>query len=208
MIKRHRVLLIGGSSHAGKSCLGQLISAHLGYDYCATDKLARHPGRPWRSTSDAVPIHVVDHYQSLSANELVTDVLAHYRDNLWPLVQNTVTTRARDISTSQIVVEGSAILPELVVTLGLSNIAAIWLIASNRFFKQRIYEGSRYTTKSAFDKKLIDKFLERTCTYNEWIVNEVKRLGLVSVDVESMSDMDELLGMCLAAFENQDAMGR
>lgn len=54
----------------------------------------------------------------------------------------------------------------------------------------------------------IDKFLERICTYNDWIVSEVERLGLVSLDVESMSNVDEVLGRCLSAFENQEAMRR
>ncbi len=47
LINETRVILIGGSSHAGKSTLGQAIAAKLGWSYRSTDKLARHPGRPW-----------------------------------------------------------------------------------------------------------------------------------------------------------------
>jgi 2-phosphoglycerate kinase len=47
LINETRVILIGGSSHVGKSTLGQSLAAKLGWSYCSTDKLARHPGRPW-----------------------------------------------------------------------------------------------------------------------------------------------------------------
>ena len=44
-----RVILIGGTSHAGKSTLGLSLAEKLGWDYLATDSLARHPGRPWKN---------------------------------------------------------------------------------------------------------------------------------------------------------------
>lgn len=46
-INETRVILIGGSSHAGKSTLAQALAAELGWSYGSTDKRARHPGRPW-----------------------------------------------------------------------------------------------------------------------------------------------------------------
>ncbi len=39
-------ILIGGTSHAGKSTLAQSLAAKLGWNYLSTDKLARHPGKP------------------------------------------------------------------------------------------------------------------------------------------------------------------
>lgn len=44
-LKQTRVILIGGSSHVGKSTLAQYQAAKLGWNYRSTDKLARHPGR-------------------------------------------------------------------------------------------------------------------------------------------------------------------
>jgi 2-phosphoglycerate kinase len=205
MVEKHRVFLIGGSSHAGKSTLAQLLASQLGWSYRSTDKLARHPGRPWQARPKQVPEHVADHYLSLSADELITDVLRHYRDNVWPLIESIVTFHATDFSTDRLILEGSAILPELVVTLTPNSIAAIWLTASNEFFEQRIYSSSQYETKSPREKKMIDRFLERTWLYNERMMDTVRRLGLVSLDVENASDVNELTGKCLSELREQDS---
>ncbi len=208
MIKSHRhlrIVLIGGSSHAGKSTLAQSLASHLGWSYRSTDKgLAPHPGRPWQVKPREVPKHVADHYLSLSVDELINDVLRHYRDNVWPLIKDIVTFHATDLSTDRLILEGSAILPELVVTLTLNNTAAIWLTASNELFEQRIYSTSQYKFKSTREKKMIDKFLDRTYLYNERIMDAVKRFGLAIMDVGKASNVDELAGMCLSVLKMQD----
>ncbi len=82
----NKYLLIGGTSHVGKSMLGSFLAAQLQWEYVSTDKLARHPGRPWRVGKTKVPAHVAKHYLSLSVDELVSDVLRHYELNVWPIV--------------------------------------------------------------------------------------------------------------------------
>ena len=202
MEHKHRVFLIGGSSHAGKSTLAQSLALHLGWSYRSTDSgFAPHPGRPWQKKPNAVPEHVAEHYLSLSPDELITDVLRHYRDVVWPLVNDFVTSRAMDSTTDRLILEGSAILPELVVTLALDNIASVWLTAGNELFKQRIYGTSQYETKTPIEKKMIDKFLERTWLYNERIMQTVKRLGLVCIDVEHAATAEKLMAVSLSELE-------
>ncbi len=127
------------------------------------------------------------------------DVLRHYRDIVWPLIKDIVAYHATDLSTDRLILEGSAILPELVVTLTLNNTVAIWLTASNELFEQRIYSTSQYETKSPREKKMIDKFLERTWLYNDRMVATVKRLGLVSMDVKNASSVNELTSTIIKA---------
>ena len=202
MLDEHQLLLIGGSSHVGKSTLAQSLASHLRWNYCSTDKLARHPGRPWPAKSKEIPKHVADHYQLLSADELIEDVLHHYRKKVWPLIEDIVTFHATDASSEKMIMEGSALLPELVITLNFDNISTIWLTASNEFLRRRIYTASQYETKSPYEKMLVDKFLERNRLYNERIIDAVNRLGLVSLDVEDASTADELMRLCLSAFVN------
>jgi 2-phosphoglycerate kinase len=196
----HRLLFIGGSSHVGKSTLAQSLASHLRWNYCSTDKLARHPGRPWQAKAEDIPKHVADHYQRLSDHELIEDVLQHYRKNVWPLVENTVIHHATDWSSEKLVIEGSALLPELVTTLNFDNISSLWLTASNEFLRRRIYTTSQYETKSTYEKMLVDKFLQRNCLYNDRIVDAIARLGLVSLNVEDASTLEELMSMCLSVF--------
>jgi 2-phosphoglycerate kinase len=199
MMDNCRILLIGGSSHVGKSTLGQSLATQLGWSYLSTDRLAgapRHPGRPWQAPPQTVPQHVADYYQNLSVDELVADVLRHYRENVWPLIENIVTTCAMDLSTDRLVLEGSAILPERIMTLPYKNTAAIWLTASREFLAQRIYTESQYAAKSPPEKALIDKFLQRTWQYNNLMLEDVKRLGLASLVVDNASHLDELIIAC------------
>ena len=62
-----RVILIGGSSHVGKSTLGRSITEQFGGRYLSTDNLSRHPGRPWvNANKNYIPKQVAEHYRTLS----------------------------------------------------------------------------------------------------------------------------------------------
>jgi len=197
-----RVILIGGSSHAGKSTLAQSLASRLGWSVRSTDKLARHPGYPWRMAPHTVPDHVVEHYLSLTVDELISDVLRHYL-NLWSDIQNIVTSHATDLSSESLILEGSALWPESVATLNFNNVAAIWLTASNDLFEKRIYKSSRINDKNPREKRIIRKFLERTLVYNIRMMNAVNRLGLISLDPDGTSSLDELSDKCLDLLRKQ-----
>ena len=192
-----RVILIGGSSHVGKSTLADSLAARLGWTQISTDKLARHPGRPWRPEPQQVPDHVAEHYLSLSVRELIEDVLHHYKVNVWPQVEAIVTATATDPSKERIIVEGSALWPEFVATLDVANLAAVWLTASDAVFEQRICAASQYRTKSQRERRMVDKFLARSLLYNAQMMDAVREHGLVSMDVNAAS-VDELTQRCLS----------
>ena len=192
-----RVILIGGSSHVGKSALADSLAAKLRWTQISTDKLARHPGRPWKPEPQPVPDHVAEHYLSLSVRELIEDVLHHYRVNVWPQVETIVTATATDTSKERIIVEGSALWPEFVATLDVANLVAIWLTASDAVFEQRIRAASEYRTKSQRERMMVDKFLARSLLYNAQMMDAIRQHGLVSMDVNAAS-VDELTEKCLS----------
>ena len=192
------VILIGGSSHAGKSTVSESLAAKLGWSHLSTDRLAAHPGRPWRwAPGEKVMDSVAEHYLSLSVDELMEDVLRHYRDIVWPKVEEIVASHTNDASTTGIVLEGSALWPEFATGLDFDNIGALWLTADEETFRQRIYTNSRYSTKSPRERKMIDKFLERTLAYDARMVEAVSRHGFMLVDV-LQSDVNELAERCLS----------
>ena len=192
-----RVILIGGSSHSGKSALSESIAANLGWNRISTDTLARHPGRPWRSAPEKVPDHVAEHYLSLSVDELIVDVLHHYRVNVWPEVEEIIASHIDGPSQAGLVIEGSALWPELVATLDFDNIAALWLTASEAVFWQRIRDESLYHSKSLRERRMIDKFLQRTLVYNAQMIEVANRQGFILVDVQQ-SSVVELTKRCLS----------
>lgn len=74
-----RVLAIGGSSRAGKWSVGQRMATKLQWAYISTDRLAKHPGRPWgRQPGIDPPPHVVSHYTANTAGDLTELLLATF----------------------------------------------------------------------------------------------------------------------------------
>ena len=193
-----KVVLIGGSSHVGKSSLAESLAAALGWDHISTDSLARHPGRPWRPHPEKVPDHVAEHYLGLSVDELITDVLRHYKVNVWPKVEAIIASHTKSTSPARVVLEGSALWPEFAATLSSGRVAALWLTASEEVFRRRIRDGSMYSSKSPRERTMVDKFLARTLAYDSQMVEVVNRRGLTLIDV-SKSDMAELTERCLEA---------
>jgi 2-phosphoglycerate kinase len=195
-IDQTRAILIGGPSHTGKSTLGRALSAKLGWSYLATDKLARHPGRPWVGINgQAIPAHVVAHYRDLSAEALLLDVLSHYANNVVPQVEYIVRDRVIDRSNPEcLVLEGSALWPGFVANLVNDNnrVRAVWLTAREQLFRTRIFTESNFDRVSQEEQHLIKKFLDRTLHFDRQMKAEIDRLGLMCIDVESISTADEL----------------
>ena len=188
-INQTRIILIGGTSHAGKSTLAQNLAAKLNWNYLSTDKLARHPGKPWiQPNKNFIPNHVVEHYKNLSPEALFLDVTSHYEKNVLPQVENIVR------SEKYLILEGSALYPSLVKNLvNEKGVKAIWLTASEKLLRYRIYNQSNLDNVSEDEKYLIQKFLERTLLYNKRMMELVEQLGFVSIDVKSTSNTEELL---------------
>jgi 2-phosphoglycerate kinase len=180
-INQTRIILIGGSSHAGKSTLAQNLAAKLNWNYLSTDKLARHPGKPWiQPNKKFIPEHVVEHYKNLSPEELFLDVISHYEKNVLPQVENIV------YSEENLILEGSALYPGLVKNLVNKNgVKAIWLTASEQLFQNRIYKESNFDNVCENEKYLIEKFLQRTLLYNKRMMEWVKQCGFMYINVES-----------------------
>jgi 2-phosphoglycerate kinase len=178
-----KLILIGGSSHVGKSTLAQYAANKLGWNCLSTDKLARHPGKPWiQPNKKIIPKHVVEHYKNLSPKELFIDVISHYEKNVLPQVEDIVR------SEEYLIIEGSALYPSLVRNLvNEKGVKAIWLTASEQLFRNRIYKESNFDNVSDDEKYLIEKFLHRTLLYNKRMMESVENLGFVYIDVESAS---------------------
>jgi 2-phosphoglycerate kinase len=195
--KATRVVLIGGTSHAGKSSTASALAARWGAEAISTDKLARHPGRPWPTPTWVVPDHVAEHYATLTAEELIASVMAHY-GRIWPMVRELIETRAADAGAPTLVLEGSALWPELVAELKLPTVRAVWLTADDAVFDARIRRESRFDQADPAGRQLIESFAARTRLYNATMMQAVKRLGLPFLTVTAEMTEDEVVDACLA----------
>ena len=194
-----RVILIGGPSNAGKSTLAQSLAQTLGWTYQPTDGLGRYPGRPWATSQGPFPPHLVEHYSSLSVAELFAGVRNHYV-NMWPKINALITSRATDLSMEPLVLEGSAIWPETVVTLDSEdseNVAAVWVAPSDALLQQRIQHVSGFAQASVSEQAIIQKFMGRALLYNQHMREAIKRFGLAALPVDETTTVAESVQRCL-----------
>lgn len=194
-----RAILIGGSSHSGKSTLAAALGARPGWTHISTDSLARHPGRPWRVGEQGVKPHVAEHYRELSVDELITDVLAHYK-RLWPEIETLIASHISDLGKEKLVLEGSALWPQRVAALKADNVIAVWLTANDDLFEDRIKRSSRYNACDAQARNLIDKFLARTLRYNALMMERVTQLRLPSLKADTTTTSENLVHNMEAMF--------
>lgn len=202
-----RVLLIGGTSNAGKSTVAQAVAKKLGFEVQSTDKLARHPGRPWRTPEWEVPPHVAEHYGSLAVDELITSVLGHY-ERLWPRIEDLITAYATGGTVGAgLVLEGSALWPVRVAKLKVPHTAAVWLTADDIVLRARMHAAGHYEAATEEERHLMDKFLARTERYQTLMLDAVDGLGLDRLDAGGRS-VPELVDAVLATVDAQKAIGR
>lgn len=176
-----RVLLIGGTSNVGKSTVARVLADRLGFEYVSTDKLGRHPGRPWSTDAGHVPPHVVEHYRSLTRSELVDVQLEHY-ERMWPRIEDLITT------SDGLVLEGSGVWPADVAGLSSPDVAAVWLRADERVLAARIHAASQYDELPGERRYLVDQFVARSVDYQARMLALVNELNLVQLDATALPD--------------------
>ncbi|MEM7221131.1 MAG: AAA family ATPase [Pseudomonadota bacterium] len=190
-----KVILIGGTSHVGKSTLGRKLAEELGWDFLSTDQLARHPGRPWRAGDLQLPDDVIAHYADLTVPELTDAVLQHYRRNVWPIVQATVNARLQNPFDSAMVIEGSAVLPQQASAAQHSRIDAVWLTASDHVIEERIKRNSAYTEMTSARRALVDAFLQRTLEFAGVLEASLAKTNQRQLDATADDAFDTLLSL-------------
>ncbi|WP_306371404.1 hypothetical protein [Nocardiopsis sp. CC223A] len=201
-----RVILIGGTSHTGKSTAARALAERLGFSHATTDHLARHPGRPWRTADREVPPHVAEHYGTLPPDELIGSVLAHY-ERQWPRISAIVAEHATGEGPG-LVLEGSALWPTRVAGLTTPRTGAVWFTASDDLLRERMYTGSGHAAATPRERHLIDVFLARTLRFQELMRAEVERLHLAELPVDGSRTAGETADAVLSAVSDQPTVGR
>lgn len=187
-----KVLLIGGTSHVGKTTLARQLAGKLGWSHLSTDQLARHPGRPWSTDQTPVPDDVIAHYSGLGTAELVTALEQHYQDNVWPIVEALVRSHVNNPYEPHLVFEGSAILPRLAVAAGFDHASCIWLTSTSELIIRRILDTSNFDERTQAEKQLINAFLHRTLAFNETVMESARQLGQQTLDASAPEALDTL----------------
>jgi hypothetical protein len=189
-----RCLLIGGASHVGKSTLAAAWGEASGWPVVATDRLGRHPGRPWPMEGRVVPPHVVEHYRSLSDEALLASNLEHYR-SMWPLIE-TLAAAHLAAPLGRLIIEGSGCWPDHMVEGSLEAAAAVWLVAPDDLIAQRTRRESGYAAADADARETIDRFIARSLRFNSRLEARLGELGLPATRIRPDESPLELMSRC------------
>ena len=192
-----KVVMIGGTSHAGKTTLARDLATRLGADLISTDTLSRHPGRPWRD-DDNLSEDVVAYFSQRSDDAraarrsfFLDDVWHHYANRVWPIAAAIVRCRLDNPYDRPLVLEGSAILP----FARLPRVETRFLKIDAESLRSRLYRSSDYANRRAAQRSLIDTFLERSLDFQDRLVRAAPTAQLIDITndasiAETIDQMD------------------
>ena len=88
--------------------------------------------------------------------------------------------------------EGSAILPELVNEISGVEVSSLWLVAPKNLLRERIRRMSSYETRLESERSLIDTFIRRAVGFDEQLRVSLADTGLQSIQVSQGVSADQL----------------
>lgn len=180
-----RIVLITGTSHVGKTTLATRLADAFGCSAISTDRLARHPGRPWPD----IPRPVIEYYERLSPDTIYWFLRAHH-ENMWPGLKRLIDDRR--LTETVLVLEGSALRPEYVAPLLSETAVGVCLHAPDLFLRERMQAEAGYSKASLADRLVMDKFIERSLRDNAEMHDAAAHDGFALVDVSEPGTVDKL----------------
>ena len=169
-----RGLLLLGTSHVGKSTCAAAVAATHGWPVISTDRLGRHPGRPWTG----VPQPVLDFYLRLNDDAVHWFLRVHHK-NMRPVIHDRLRIAAE---TSGYVMEGAALRPEYLAGWNTGRAVAVCLHADDGVICRRIAEASARTDRDRRMRTAIDRFTERSLRENAALTAAARAHDLPLID--------------------------
>lgn len=179
-------ILIGGTSHVGKSTLAANLAARLQWPVTSTDDMARHPGRPWPDP----PPQVDEFYAGLSPETIHWFLKVHH-DNIWPLITQRLASAASRHKT--LILEGSALRPERIASLRSPEMAGCLLHVSPERLVERMQANAAYEEQGRSRRRIIDRFIDRSLRDSNDLHESARRNGVVIFDAEQPDLMETVL---------------
>ncbi|HEV7307630.1 hypothetical protein [Ensifer sp.] len=186
MIQQPLGILIGGSSHVGKSTFAGTLARSLSRELISTDALGRHPGRPWPS----VRPEVAEYHASLT-DETIHWFLKVHHENMWPRILEVIDSHRQ--RAEPFVLEGAALRPEYVAQLEPGSVTALFLYADDDFLRRRMLAEARRDETYEQKAAIIDKFIERSIRENREMLEAARAAGIRCIDVAVPGALDALM---------------
>lgn len=201
---RH-VYWIGGGSGSGKSTITRRIAAEHGLQPYSTDDAM--PDHAKRSTPRDCPLlHMfmamdMDQRWVNRSPEAMLETFHWFRGEGFNMIIEDILNLPKE---SGVVVEGFRLLPHLVKPLLADRSHAVWLIPTPEF-RQAVLESrggakSGFIAKTGDPERALRNLLERDEMFTERLNDEVKSLGLNTIEVTPSMTEDDLTARVVRAF--------
>ncbi|MCF7957983.1 MAG: hypothetical protein K9M57_05985 [Phycisphaerae bacterium] len=205
-----KIVLIGGAPMVGKTTVGLKIAMELGFGYLCSEDLADGIiAVTNRNTHESLHIlEQVDHreyFMSHSAARMVSDAQTRNKA-CWPAVERVIMNHMNYLG--PIVIEGWDILPHQVRKLQVEGVAALWLTAGKDVFEQRVMQQEDYFVNTTGMEMFMQRFIERSVSYDELIRQHLDELELPRVDVKPDMSEQEIIERCMEAIGQGCKNGR
>ena len=203
-----RVMLIGGSPMSGKSTIARAIAAQLGFSVIATDDLgaaARGVTIP-AVAPDLFAMRAEDYreyYISHSVDELLEHAQRSHRA-LWPAVESVIHDHATWAPSS--IVEGWALLPDLVAKLDISRVAAVWVDVPDSVLEARVRANPEFYAGASNPDLMIRRFTQRSVEFGLILRAQTSALHLPLVRLSGAETPEEASRALLLAIRGRAAV--
>ena len=183
----------------GKSALTRSMATRLRFGCISTDDIGlairsvsapkTHPRLHSMGTED-----YREYYITRSVDDLIADAMRTHKE-MWPAIEAIVKAHAE--WGYPLIIEGWALWPERVATIGYDNVAAIWLTADEGFLESQTRAASGFYRGASDEESMIQNFLARNVRYNELMMSAANNLGLETVLVVAETSLDDLTEQCI-----------
>lgn len=197
---------MGGSPCAGKSSIAELLAREFGLQIFNVDKAFNQKHRHHLDPRRQPTLHkwVTSPWADLwmqPAEMLLTEAKASYAEHFGLIVADVSAMP----SETQILVEGTALLPDRVNSLQVAYNRAIWLVPTEEF--QRTYYPSRgdwvnQILAQCRDPDLaLQNWMDRDVAFAKWVIDRTQALGYRVVEIDGTSSIEAYAALVAGHFQ-------
>ena len=191
------VFWIGGSTFSGKSTVSGILARRHGLEVLSCDdELPRHMGEA--VLSDQPTLHLFSRMTDLPLLLLPTDLLAESLRAMAREQLEVILGELADRDTSSpLLVEGAAVLPECLVPRLSEEHRAVWLVASESFLLTR-YRSARESlvagTLAGYEdpERAFRGWMDRDLAFSAMVRRQLDELDLLSLEVDGTRPPEDI----------------
>lgn len=198
---RRRVILVGGAPLSGKTTAARLIGQRCGMPVISTDDLGE-AARALTSPTSHPDLHACtltdyrEYYSAHSPPRLLQDALRTH-EALWPAIAAVIRRHLEWAGSA--VIEGWALLPNLIATIESPRLRSVWIEAPEAILRSRLQAEPDFVRGAADPGLVLERFVGRSVLMNGWLREQASAWGLPHVVLSGVEPADDVASRCLEA---------